>query len=168
MRMAAFKGLIALVIGACLVATGGPSAWAQDGDADLFADRWLVAETARLEALDKVTGRVSVIELPLDSPTQFGTLEIIVRACHRRPPEVPPDSASYLLVTERREVTETATTIFQGWIFASSPGLSALEHPVYDVIVLDCVGETGESVTSVIPEPAIVSQEAGDPSDGSE
>ena len=86
MRMAAFKGLFAPVIGACLLAAGGASGWAQDGDEDLFADRWRVAETARLEALDKVTGRVSVIELPLESPTQFGTLEIIVRACHRRPP----------------------------------------------------------------------------------
>ena len=123
---------------------------------------WLVAQTARLEALDKVTGRVSVIDLPLDTPTQFGTLDIVVRACHARPPEVPPDSASYMVVTERREAASDTAPIFQGWIFASSPGLSALEHPVYDVIVLQCLDETGESVASVVPEPAIDSQVPGE------
>ncbi len=166
--MTAFRGLMALAIGVVPALVGVQAAWGQGSDDELFADRWLVAETARLEALDKVTGRVSVIDLPLDSPTQFGTLDIIVRACHRRPPEVPPDSASYLVVTERRDSAETAAPIFQGWIFASSPGLSALEHPVYDVIVLECLGETGASVTSVIPEPAIDSQDSGEELDGSE
>ena len=163
--MMALRSLVAATVGAAVLATATTGVWAQNAGDDPFADRWLVAETARLEALDKVTGRVSVIDLPLDSPTRFGTLDIVVRACHRRPPEVAPDSASYLEVTERREATAAAEPLFQGWIFASSPGLSALEHPVYDVIVLECLGETGEWVSAVIPDPAIAAQETGDPSE---
>lgn len=170
--MKAPRSLFAPVCGALVSTFVYGGAMAQDsnrnsGD-ELFADRWLVAETARLEALDKVTGRVSVIELPLDTPTEFGTLDIVVRACHRRPPEVPPDSASYLEVTERREAATTIEPLFQGWVFASSPGLSALEHAVYDVIVLECLGETGQSVSAVVPEQAIDAQDAAEPPEPSE
>jgi hypothetical protein len=161
--MAALRSLSLPIIGALLACIIAPAASAQGSDDDLFADRWLVAETARLEALDKVTGRVSVIELPLDTPTRFGTLDIVVRACHRRPPEVPPDSASFLEVTERRETAEPSEPLFRGWVFASSPGLSALEHPVYDVIVLECLGGTGQSVSAVIPEAAIEPQDSAEP-----
>ena len=105
----------------------------------LFGDPWLAARTARLEALDKVTGRISVLEVEVDQPTRFGTLDIVVRACHKRPPELPPDSAAFLEVAEKRSPSDRAAALFSGWMFASSPGLSALEHPVYDVIVLDCV-----------------------------
>jgi len=165
MKIMALRSLLAPMIGAVLWSVVVPGVLAQRSDDELFADRWLVAETARLEALDKVTGRVSVIELPLDSPTQFGTLDIVVRACHRRPPEVPPDSASYLEVTERRQSEVPTEPLFQGWIFASSPGLSALEHPVYDVIVLECLGETGRSVSAVVPDPAIATQDSAEPSE---
>ena len=165
MRKEALKSLFVALIGAAVTLVAAVGASAQRSDDDLFADRWLVAETARLEALDKVTGRVSVIELPLDAPTQFGTLDIVVRACHRRPPEVAPDSASYLVVTERRQTDTPTEPLFQGWIFASSPGLSAIEHPVYDVIVLECLGGTGRSVSAVVPEPAIVTQDSAEPSE---
>ena len=92
---------------------------------------------AVLQGLDKVTARVSTIEAPLNRLVPFGTLEIIVRACHKTPPEEPPESAAFI---EIRDVKpgEVAVFLFGGWMFASSPGLSALEHPVYDVWVLDC------------------------------
>ena len=114
------------------------SAAAEDA-ADPFADRWLTTGAVRLEALDKVTGRVSSIEAPVDLPVRFGTLDVRLRACRRRPPELPPDSAAYLEIDERKRPETPASTLFRGWMFASSPGLSALEHPVYDVIVLDCI-----------------------------
>lgn len=114
------------------------SAAAEDA-ADPFADRWLTTGAVRLEALDKVTGRVSSIEAPVDLPVRFGTLDVRLRACRRRPPELPPDSAAYLEIDERKRPETPAATLFRGWMFASSPGLSALEHPVYDVIVLDCI-----------------------------
>ena len=110
-----------------------------EDDADPFADRWSTTGAVRLEALDKVTGRVSIIETPVDDPIRFGTLDVRVHACRRRPPELPPDSAAWLEIDERKRPESPAATLFRGWMFASSPSLSALEHPVYDVIVLDCI-----------------------------
>jgi len=94
-------------------------------------------DTAVLQGLDKVTARVSTIEVPLGDTAKFGALEIIVRACDKRPPEETPESAAFLDVWEVRP-GEPAVSVFRGWMFASSPALSALEHPVYDVWVLDC------------------------------
>jgi len=124
---------------------GAGAAVAQTDDEDVFADRWLVATEARLEALDKVTGRISVLDVALDTPTRFGTLDIVVRACRLRPPELPPDSAAFLEIGERRNESAEATSLFSGWMFASSPGLSTLEHPVYDVIVRECRGVADET-----------------------
>ena len=93
--------------------------------------------TAILQGLDKVTARVSTITAPLGEVVRFGTLEIIVRACDKRPPEEPPESTMFIDVWEVRP-GEPAASIFRGWMFASSPALNALEHPVYDVWALDC------------------------------
>jgi hypothetical protein len=92
---------------------------------------------AVLQALDKVTARVTTIEAPVGEVVHFGTLEIIARTCKKRPPEETPESAAFLDIWEVRP-GEPAVSIFRGWMFASSPALSAMEHPVYDVWVLDC------------------------------
>ncbi len=94
-------------------------------------------EVAILQGMDKVTARVSTIEAPVGEVVKFGTLEIIARHCDKRPPEETPESASFLDIWEVRE-GEAAVSLFRGWMYASSPALSALEHPVYDVWVLDC------------------------------
>jgi hypothetical protein len=94
-------------------------------------------ETAVLQGLDKVTARVMTIEAPVGLPVHFGTLEIIVRTCRKKPPEEEPESAAFLDVWEIKP-GEAAEGLFRGWMFASSPALSALEHPVYDIWVLDC------------------------------
>lgn len=100
-------------------------------------------EGAVLQGLDKVTARISEIIVRLDEPVRFGTLEITVRACHRTPPEEPPESTAYLEINDIRH-GEAPNQVFAGWMFASSPGLSALEHAVYDVWVLDCVFAAGD------------------------
>jgi hypothetical protein len=94
-------------------------------------------DTAILQGLNKVTARVLTIEARLGDTKKIGSLEIIVRTCDKRPPEETPESAAFLDVWEVRP-GEPASNIFRGWMFASSPALSALEHPVYDVWVLDC------------------------------
>ncbi|NQV21111.1 MAG: DUF2155 domain-containing protein [Rhodospirillales bacterium] len=91
-----------------------------------------------LQALDKVTARVTKIEAEIGRPIRFGTLDIVVHTCNKRPPEESPETSAFLEITEIRE-NEEAATLFIGWMFASSPALSALEHPVYDVWVLDCL-----------------------------
>ena len=94
-------------------------------------------ELAVLQGLDKVTARISTIEAPVGDVVRFGTLEIIARVCDKRPPEETPESAAFLDIWEVRR-GEPPAGVFRGWMFASSPALSALEHPVYDVWVLDC------------------------------
>ena len=90
-----------------------------------------------LQGLDKVTARVSTFETSIGNSVRFGTLEIIPRACDRTPPEEPPESTAYLDITDMRPGAPPID-LFHGWMFASSPALNALEHPVYDVWVLEC------------------------------
>jgi hypothetical protein len=98
-----------------------------------------------LQGLDKVTARVHTFEAPLGSIIRFGTLEITARQCDKRPPEETPESAAFLDILEVRQ-GEPTQSLFRGWMFASSPALSALEHPVYDVWVLDCLGRSDTPV----------------------
>ena len=122
----------------------------------IIASAWLVAiallpanvlaiegDTVVLQGLDKVTARVLTFDTRVGEPVRFGTLEIIPRFCDRAPPEEPPESKAFLDIYEARDGEERAD-LFHGWMFASSPALNALEHPVYDVWVLDC--KTTEAV----------------------
>ena len=92
---------------------------------------------AVLQALDKVTARVSTFEAPVGDSVRFGTLHIIARACDKRPPEETPESAAFLDISEIK-LGESTEGVYRGWMFASSPALAAMEHPVYDVWVVDC------------------------------
>ena len=93
--------------------------------------------SAVLQALDKVTARVSTFEAPVGDSVRFGTLNIITRACDKRPPEETPESAAFLDISEIK-LGEPTVGVYRGWMFASSPALAAMEHPVYDVWVVDC------------------------------
>ena len=101
---------------------------------------------ALLQGLDKITARVSKFEAPVDASVRFGTLSIRVRDCEKSPPEDPPESAAFLEIDELRP-GEDRVRVFSGWMFASSPALSALENPVYDVNVLDCRSASGSPPT---------------------
>ena len=118
--------------------------WVAGASAAQAAD--LVFDTAILQGMDKVTGRVMTIEAPVGSTVHFGTLEFIVRTCRKRPPEESPEAAAFIDIWEIRN-GESAASMFRGWMFASSPALSALEHPVYDIWVLDCVDSTSKGST---------------------
>jgi hypothetical protein len=98
---------------------------------------------ALLQGLDKITARVSKFEAPVGAPVRFGTLSIRVRDCEKNPPEEAPESAAFIEVDEMRPGDDKARRLFSGWMFASSPALSALEHPVYDVNLLDCKAASG-------------------------
>jgi hypothetical protein len=94
-------------------------------------------DIAVLQGLDKITARISTFEAPLDQPVRFGSLQITARACDKKPPEETPETTAFLeIVDVRPDMPEVA--LFTGWMFASSPAVSALEHPVYDVWVVDC------------------------------
>jgi hypothetical protein len=104
---------------------------------------WFVAgpamaqEVAVLQGLDKVTARISTIDAPVDDRIRFGTLSIVVRDCRKTPPEEPPETSAFLEIDDIKR-GEDPVRLFSGWMFASSPALSALEHPVYDVWVVGC------------------------------
>lgn len=91
-----------------------------------------------MRGLDKITARISTFTAPLEQEIRFGTLRIIVHACRKRPPEEPPEVSVFLEIAEIRPGEDSRIALFSGWMFASSPALSALEHPVYDVWVIDC------------------------------
>ena len=92
---------------------------------------------ALLQGLDKVTARIKNIQAPINQFVAFGSLRLRVRACIKRPPEEFPESSAFLEVFDEHS-GQARTPIFSGWMFASSPAVSALEHPTYDVWVIDC------------------------------
>ena len=105
-------------------------------------------DTVVLQGLDKVTARVWTFEVKIGQVVRFGTLEIQPRFCDRTPPEEPPESKAFLDIYEAR-AGEKKADLFHGWMFASSPALNPLEHPVYDVWVIDC-----KRTQNVVPPPA--------------
>jgi hypothetical protein len=88
-------------------------------------------------ALDKVTGRISHLEIPINKTVEFGALKVTPRVCDTRPPTEAPHTASFVEVDEMK-LTGEVQRIFTGWMFAESPGLHAVEHPVFDVWLTNC------------------------------
>ncbi len=101
------------------------------------ADGWVARSAAELQVLDKVTARVSVLRAPLNTPTPFGALSITVRACNARPADEVPDAVAWMEIADSRR-PEATRVVFRGWMYANTPAANMLEHPVYDVRVLDC------------------------------
>ncbi len=91
-----------------------------------------------LRGLDRITARVTDMEIALGETRRFGRLAILPRICYTRPPEEPPETSAFLEITELRPGESQPTPLFTGWMFASSPALSAMEHAVYDVWVIAC------------------------------
>ena len=88
-------------------------------------------------ALDKVTAKISRLEVPLNQTATFGALKVTPRACYSRAPTEPPKTTTFVEV-EEMQLDGKEKRIFSGWMFADSPGLNAVEHPVFDVWLTDC------------------------------
>ena len=108
--------------------------------------------TAVLRLLDKGTARVEQVEVSISNPIMFGRLQIDLRSCQQTPPEEEPESAAYLVISAIRPGLPE-DVLFRGWMFASNPALSALEHPLYDVWVIACknANATSSSAPGVAP-----------------
>ena len=96
-----------------------------------------ISRVAVIRGLDKITARVRDVEVPVGRPVMFERFEILVQACSRRPPEETPETTAFLEITEH-QLNGNLTPVFTGWMFASTPGLNPVEHPVYDVWLIDC------------------------------
>lgn len=90
-----------------------------------------------LGALDKITAKLETIDVRRDETVIFGTLEITMRTCQSNPPEETPESVAFIEVVDLGH-TGNPEQVFKGWMFASSPAISPLEHAVYDVWVTAC------------------------------
>lgn len=87
--------------------------------------------------LDKITGRIITFDVYIDETVQFGALRVTPRVCYNRPPTEAAQTDAFVEVDEITLENEIQR-IFTGWMFAASPGLNAVEHPVYDVWLNDC------------------------------
>ena len=100
---------------------------------------WIDGRIATIQALDKITARISTLRVPINEPVDFGTLSVTVRRCAYHPPEEPPEDAAFLEVVDNgHDGSKPPRAVFTGWMFASSPAVSAMEHPVYDLTLLSC------------------------------
>ena len=109
----------------------------------------LVGDRVVLRALDKVTATTEDFTVKVGEDLRYGSLDIKVKHCEKKPPEEPPEVYAFLQIFDARTDGKGENTepkkLFSGWMFASSPALSALEHPVYDVWVLDCLTPAAKS-----------------------
>ena len=102
----------------------------------LFNNKFVFGKTT-IGALNKVSGKVSKLIIEDDGEIFFGSLKIIAHTCTKSPPEDPPENKAFLEVWDIKYDRENKK-IFSGWMFSSSPSISALEHAVYDVWIIDC------------------------------
>ena len=94
-------------------------------------------QVAVFAALDKVTARISKMEIPLEQTVRFGSLKVTPRVCYSRPSTELPKTTTFVEVDEV-QLDGSEKRIFAGWMIAESPGLNAVEHPVFDVWLTGC------------------------------
>ena len=107
----------------------------------LVANEWLIGNVGVFQGLDKITARIKTFEIQVGVPKKFGILDIDLQKCVYSLPLDEPESIAYIKVLDKSDkysVTIDKLSIFEGWIFASSPALNAMEHPVYDVSLISC------------------------------
>jgi hypothetical protein len=129
---------LAVLAGAALLSAGAPA----------FADK-IKHPTAVFSGLDKITGRIISFEAAMGETVQFGSLQITPRVCYSRPPTEAPQTDAFAEVDEVA-VDHSTHRIFTGWMFADSPGMHGVEHPVYDIWLTDCKGD-GELIHEAPP-----------------
>ncbi len=100
--------------------------------------------------LDKITGRIISFDAAIGETVQFGALQVTARVCYTRPPTEATNTDAFVEVDEVTLQGEIKR-IFNGWMFAASPGLHAVEHPIYDVWLTDC----GSPAATRVAEPAV-------------
>lgn len=93
---------------------------------------------AKMQAMDKITGRVNEIIVPVKSKISFGDFSLVLRSCKKRPAEETPENFAFVDVADK-SFGEDEYNIFRGWLVSSTPGINAIEHPIYDVWLLECV-----------------------------
>lgn len=130
-----------LLVGIFMASMFGMSASAQDEFAQSSPNR--VGSEVVLRALDKVTAITEDFTVKVGDSLEYGSLRVEVKRCEKKPPEEIPATWAFLQIFDKRtdgggENAEDEK-VFSGWMLAERPAISALEHPVYDVWLLECV-----------------------------
>ncbi len=107
---------------------------------------------AVFSALDKVTATIKTLTVPLGETTTFGALKVTPRVCYSRPATEQPKTTSFVQVDEV-QLDGKQTSVFSGWMFAESPGLNAVEHPVFDVWLTGCEKPKNAVAAKALPVP---------------
>jgi len=113
----------------------------------------IVNKAALFSGLDKITGRIISFDVAIGETVQFGALQVTPRACYTRPSTEAQNTDSFIEVDEVTLQGEVRR-IFTGWVFAASPGLHAVEHPIYDIWLTDCKSPAVVAAEPVAPPPA--------------
>ncbi len=148
-----FSSFIRDVAGLVMVAVMMP--WSARAAMDDYA-------FVKLQALDKSTARTETFVAEVGSTIQYGSLFIKIQSCRKAQPIDKPESVSFLQIWEVPHGAEKSTWIFSGWMFASSPALSAMDHPVYDVWVLDCQSDKNKKDEKAVSTPSAAEPKAQD------
>jgi hypothetical protein len=93
--------------------------------------------TLIMRGLDKITGRATTLLIPIGKSAQYATLTITARYCYSTAPTETPETAAFVQIDDHRP-DQPEHRVFSGWMYASSPGLNGLEHPLYDAWVITC------------------------------
>jgi hypothetical protein len=115
----------------------------------------IVNKKASFSGLDKITGRIINFDEDIGETVQFGALRVKTDACYTRPATEAANTDAFVEVDEITLQGEVKR-IFSGWMFAASPGLHGIEHPIYDIWLTDCKAPdaTVVSVQTDAPKPA--------------
>lgn len=130
--MSRLPGTVAAVLAALLLAQ--PAA-AADATQPSPPDTWVPRTTADLVVLEKLRAQPTTVTLSTGQSVTSGTLTITLKSCAARPPDLPPNSAAFLEVTDSKI---GPAPVFRGWMLANTPAVSQLEHPVYDLRLVAC------------------------------
>ena len=106
-----------------------------------LANEKIANRVAVFSGIDKITGRIHTFDVYIDETVQFGALQVTPRVCYSRPNTEAPKTTTFVEVDEIT-LDSNIRRIFTGWMFADSPGLNAVEHPVYDIWLKDCKMES--------------------------
>ena len=101
-----------------------------------FASQWIEGNKLVIQGLDKITARIQTFEVDVGQTYKFGVLDIFVERCVFSKPIFKPESLAFIKIKDNSD--RLSEVKFNGWMFASSPALNALENPVYDVSILAC------------------------------
>ena len=112
----------------------------------------IINKKASFSGLDKITGRIINFDEDIGETVQFGALRVKTDACYTRPATEAANTDAFVEVDEITLQGEVKR-IFSGWMYAASPGLHAVEHPIYDIWLTDCK-DPETTVVTAAPEPS--------------